>query len=431
MPVLLVQLIFPNVGNGVESTKGANLPHFRECAEEIKTDCIIAIKGIFPDGRVMEAKTTKRTKQADMVWGKNSRVVGPVDEWEFEGVTFENGTGKFFINSFLFPDGLTYCWPNEQCNSHVEQLNLYAQPSDLDSRKALVTLKGEAAKLRCPSNPNNCAIGVTWSFLNDIEFKISFALNKKFNPAVTAGRVQRVKVSKINNPTLDNKGLQQVDLTFTPLMLGHLLYDQPDKFVLDTSTHETDEPAVWIFGTNHASAWQLGFCGFHGGLVIVSNSNGTEIPIWNSENQSIDVKTRAAHFRPDGSIQKGYLEVRIPVEMAKCLWGIDLNDEVSGKFAITYPDSITPEILTVTGTVTGSDYLLISTGFHYSSPTIAIQMKNTKSDLAVPSDSSPAPTPIAQPVKSTKKSITCKKGSKIKKVTGTAPKCPAGYKKTA
>ena len=427
--MLLVQLIVPSVGSGAEVAKGADLPHLRECVGEVKSDCILSVKGIFPDGRVIEGKTTGRTRLTDWVWGKNSRVVGPMDEWEFEGVTFENGTGKFFINSFHFPDGITFCWPNEQCNSRVEQFNLYALPSDLDSRKAPVALKVQAAKIRCPNNPADCNIGANWSFLKDFQFQISFAFSSSFNPAVTLGRVKGITLAKIDNPILAGNQMQQVDLTFSPLLLGHLLYDQPDKFALDTSTHETDEPAIWVLSTKHAAAWQLGFCGFHGGLIIVSNSNGTQFPTWNIQNQSIEVVARAAHFRPDGTQQKGYLEVRIPIEMAKCLWGIDLNGEVYGNFSITYPDSDIPEVLTVTGSITGKDYLLVSTGFHYSAPTIAIQMKNTKSDLVALPDPSPTPAPIAQPVKKTKKSITCKKGAKLKKVSAVSPKCPTGYKK--
>jgi hypothetical protein len=37
----------------------------------------------------------------------------------------------------------------------------------------------------------------------------------------------------------------------------------------------------------------------------------------------------------------------------------------------------------------------------------------------------------AATAKISKKSITCKKGTKVKKLTATAPKCPAGYKKVA
>jgi hypothetical protein len=154
-------------------------------------------------------------------------------------------------------------------------------------------------------------------------------------------------------------------------------------------------------------------------LQVVSNAIGMGIPTWNIQNQSVDVWVKSPHIDVDGKPLKGYLEVRIPIEMAKCLWNIDLNGEISGKVSITYADSTTPEILTVTGTVTGKDYLMVSTGYHYSTPTIAIQVKSKNAAS------------IAAPAKISKKSITCKKGAKVKKLTAIAPKCPTGYKKVA
>lgn len=117
--------------------------------------------------------------------------------------------------------------------------------------------------------------------------------------------------------------------------------------------------------------------------------------------------------------------------MAKCLWNIDLKGEISGKVSITYADSTTPELLTVTGSVTGSDYLMVSTGYHYSAPTIAIQLSN-KQEVAVETPlKSQEEMPVAQPIKKVKKAISCKKGTKVKKVTAVAPKCPIGFKKVA
>ena len=118
--------------------------------------------------------------------------------------------------------------------------------------------------------------------------------------------------------------------------------------------------------------------------------------------------------------------------MAKCLWNVDLSGQIAGKVSITYTDSISPEVLTVTGSVNGSDYLIVSTGYHYSSPTIAIQIKNTKIEESVKPATEVPPTPMSQPAKIlAKNTFYCKKGSKVKKVTSLGTKCPAGYKKVA
>jgi len=416
---LLLSLFSLPPAVSAEVPKGAVLTPIRKCTAETKENCILSIRVKLPDGRIVDAKTTGRTSQVDWVWGVHSRVLGPIEEWEIEGVVFENGSGKFTVNSFYFPDGLTFCWTNGTCNSRVEQINIYANPSNQDTQKSALTLTGNSAKLQCPNSPTDCKIGVGWSFAKDIQFVISYAFSPLFNPAVTLGRVKGIKVEEIPNLDLYAKRLKQIDLTFTPIKMAHLLYSQPDIYALDTATHEDDQPAIWIHSTRHSTTGALGACGYLGGLSIVSNANGIDLPVWNSLTESIEVKVKAAHFLPDGTPQKGYLEVRIPIEMAKCLWNIDLNGEISGKVSITYADSTTPEILTVTGTVTGKDYLMVSTGYHYSTPTIAIQVKSKNAAS------------IAAPAKISKKSITCKKGAKVKKLTAIAPKCPAGYKRVA
>ncbi len=429
--LLCLQVLSPSAAQSAENPKGADLTPFRKCTVSENKNCILSVKAKLPNGKIIEANTTGRFEPVNWEWGKHSRVIGPLDEWEIEGVNFENGSGKFTINTFYFPDGLTFCWTSGVCNSRVEQINFYANPSNIDKYNAPVQLVGNASKLTCPSDPNNCKINVAWSFATDIEFTISYALGAQFNPAVTLGRVKGIKVETIPNLELVSKVMKQVDVTFSPIKMGHLLYNQPDIFALDTATHEDDQPAIWIHSTKHSTTGALGYCGFLGGLSIVSNANGIDLPLWNATNKTIDVNVRAAHFRPDGTPQKGYLEVRIPIEMAKCLWNVNLNGEISGMISITYANSITPELLTVTGTVTGNDYLMVSTGYHYSSPTIAIQLKN-KQDIAVETPiKSVEEKPAIAPIKSAKKSITCKKGTKSKKVTSIAPKCPAGYKKVA
>jgi hypothetical protein len=432
LSALLAPLFFSAPVFSAEVPKGAVLAPIRVCTPEIKDNCILSIKAKLPDGKIVVAAPTGRTIQIDWVWGVHSRVLGPIDEWELKGVVFENGNGKFTINSFYFPDGLTFCWTSGECNSKVEQINFYAGPSTFDSQKTPLMLTGNSAKLQCPNNPSDCKMGVSWSFEKDIEFVVSYAFSPLFNPAVTLGRVKGLKVEEVSNLDLYSKRLKQIDVTFKPIKMAHLLYNQPDIYVLDTATHEDDQPAIWIHSTRHSTTGALGTCGFLGGLSIVSNANGIDLPSWNSVTESIEVRVKAAHFLPDGTPQKGYLEVRIPIEMAKCLWGIDLNGEISGKVSISYADSSIPEVLTVTGTVAGKDYLMVSTGYHYSTPTIAIKLGNTTSKVLEETlDKSQATSKVVPEKASLRKYISCKKGIKIKKVTALKPKCPAGYRKVA
>ena len=64
--------------------------------------------------------------------------------------------------------------------------------------------------------------------------------------------------------------------------------------------------------------------------------------------------------------------------------------------------------------VKGGKIIIDVSGFEYSRPKLTIKMKPNYKPTSGKS--------------SAKKTITCKMGKTTKKVTGTAPKCPAGYK---
>ncbi len=408
-----------------QGTRGADIPRIRSCELEPSKTCIVSIKGIFPDGKVIQAKTTGRNRISDWSWGKNSKVVGPTDEWEFPGVQFENGNGKFLLTTFYFPDGLTFCWENGTCDSNQEQLNFYANPSDLDSYKPATKITGRKAELACPSDVNNCTFGAGWSFKSDVKFVIEFKFDNDFIPTITTGRVKQLKIG------YSQKDEKILVVEFVPLILEHIPYDKPDLWIFDEAFDKNDNPAIWIHGSRHSVAKSLGLCSIGGGLQVVSNAIGIGIPTWNSLNKSIDVWVKSPHLATDGKPLKGYLEVRIPINMAKCLWDIDLKGEISGKVSITYENSTIPELLTVTGTVAGNDYLMVSSGYHYSAPTITIQLENKQTDLSESPKKIAEAKPLTEPIKILKKSIICKKGTKVKKLTAIAPKCPTGYKKVA
>jgi hypothetical protein len=75
---------------------------------------------------------------------------------------------------------------------------------------------------------------------------------------------------------------------------------------------------------------------------------------------------------------------------------------------------------------------LNANNFSFSSPTLKIKLNQAQAATPAtqPATTSPATTPATTATAATKKStITCVKGKTTKKVTGTKPTCPAGYKK--
>lgn len=163
---------------------------------------------------------------------------------------------------------------------------------------------------------------------------------------------------------------------------------------------------------------------------------------WDSKARQLVVNVAAPHFYPDGSVVDGWLELKIRGRLAREWWGISPSEATGyAKVEVVYKDG-TAKTATVTAKyITDKDWIdLRAYGFTYSSPAIKISMERpeaiqpvaTQTPTPKPSSTASAqatPTTIKPtPVAAAKKTITCIKGKVTKKVTGTKPKCPSGYK---
>jgi len=120
---------------------------------------------------------------------------------------------------------------------------------------------------------------------------------------------------------------------------------------------------------------------------------------------------------------RGSYDLVLRSDAARCLYGFS-NAPIEAVVSVTYGDK--EENISTTSTGERNGWLFISAkNFTYSNPTIEVAISQPK----------PMPT-VAQPPtsmekQSVKKSITCVKGTAVKKVTGKSPKCPKGFKKRA
>jgi hypothetical protein len=227
-----------------------------------------------------------------------------------------------------------------------------------------------------------------------------------------------------NMPSFHSVPTKEMTVQLTNLSYGATLTSEsiPDWKVQPSAHFETDTPVLWIFGQRNSITSQLGSCSTAGGVILTSNAPNTTDPTWDDQNQSINVRINAPHLKSNGDLNVGYLEIRIPRVMAQCMWHTDLAEAVSAKIDVTYDDGGTPSVVAVAGKIDGSDYVVITSGFHYSSPKLSIKLRNMPGAQV---SSTPAPTAVAAvPAKTT---IICVKGKIIKKVAGTSPKCPAGF----
>jgi hypothetical protein len=132
-------------------------------------------------------------------------------------------------------------------------------------------------------------------------------------------------------------------------------------------------------------------------------------PDFNSNEQSLDYKVAAPHYLPNGDEFKGTYTLSIRSDVARCLYGFT-SAPISAKVSVV-SSSGTSSIATTTLQEKDGWLTLMANGFTFSSPTIRVKLTQDKA------------------VAKKKLTISCIKGKVTKKVTGTSPKCPSGYKK--
>lgn len=165
----------------------------------------------------------------------------------------------------------------------------------------------------------------------------------------------------------------------------------------------------------------FGVEGTSGNMYVGSNGVcSLSTPTWDPTAKSFSWTTAAPHFAPDGTtVNRGFYKAVIPFKDAALLWG--LTNPADAATALTV--SISTEAggssaaIAVVSAKNGNIIIDVS-GFEYSKPRLTIMMKkgykasNKKiSSLAAP-----------------KYTITCARGATTKKVKGTKPVCPKGYK---
>ena len=165
----------------------------------------------------------------------------------------------------------------------------------------------------------------------------------------------------------------------------------------------------------------FGVEGTSGNMYVGSNGVcSLSTPTWDPTAKSFSWTTAAPHFAPDGTtVNRGFYKAVIPFKDAALLWG--LTNPADAATALTV--SISTEAggssaaIAVVSAKNGNIIIDVS-GFEYSKPRLTIKMKkgykasNKKiSSLAAP-----------------KYTITCARGATTKKVKGTKPVCPKGYK---
>ena len=322
---------------------------------------------------------------------------GNYEEWTFPKADGTSASsGDLVVNSDFQPYKATWCWTAASCSSNREEYTVY-----------LTSSRG----------PN------TWKGNEDISFVVTIRAPKTFEFGEVSGSARNTTVVYGKDlPDFKGVPMREIIATFSPIatarsnqLAGSAPEEKAYGFTYDANLN--------IFGMNNDITQYLGPCAKLGGVQVVSNAMHSVDPVWDPATETIKVRLETPHLAPNGDLNLGYLEIRVPRRSAICMWGLDLDGSIKASVSITYDDGSVPSVATVIGKRVENDYLIITSGFHFSSPNLAIKITQS---AATPS---PSPTPTAKVVAAPKKKITisCSKGKTIKKVTGFTPSCPKGY----
>jgi hypothetical protein len=134
-------------------------------------------------------------------------------------------------------------------------------------------------------------------------------------------------------------------------------------------------------------------------------------PTYDKANGTLDYKVASPHFESSGKVALGTYDLVIRSSVARCIYGFS-NAPISATISIVGESGEQKVATTVINERNGFLYLSAK-GFTFSAPTVRVKLSQEATTK-----------PVA-----TKSTITCVKGKVSKKVTGSNPKCPSGYKK--
>lgn len=150
---------------------------------------------------------------------------------------------------------------------------------------------------------------------------------------------------------------------------------------------------------------------------------------------TLNYRVAGLHHQADGvTLTRGTYDLAIRTEIARCVYGFS-NAPIQASISVIGSDGQEQSIATESVREDAKrEWLFLSAqNFTFSSPVIKVKLTQEKTlTPAKPTNSSAsaASTTVAPAAKKdSTKSISCVKGKLVRKISGTNPKCPAGFKK--
>ncbi len=165
----------------------------------------------------------------------------------------------------------------------------------------------------------------------------------------------------------------------------------------------------------------FGIDGTTGNLYVGSNGVcSLSTPTWDATNKIFSWEASAPHFAADGqTVNQGFYKAVIPFKDAALLFGLTNPADATTALTVslsTQAGGTTSAISVISAK--NNNIIIDVSGFNYSRPKLSIKLKKGYKPSKAKIASLPQP----------KVTVTCALGASTKKVTGTKPVCPKGFK---
>ena len=203
-------------------------------------------------------------------------------------------------------------------------------------------------------------------------------------------------------------------------------------YVNDTATALLGTWTLRTLNSNETEGADKCFTNSTNGVTGIVTTNATQYsggpPTFNKATGALEYSVSAPHYTPQNEEFTGTYDLLMRSDVARCVYGFS-SAPIRASLSIV-DDKGNAKVATETLKESNGWLSLSATGFTYSSPTVRVKLEQDAAPVVKAAEVKPAEVKPAQPKSpvTSKYSIYCSKGKSLKKVTGTNPKRPKGYK---
>ena len=104
-----------------------------------------------------------------------------------------------------------------------------------------------------------------------------------------------------------------------------------------------------------------------------------DIPYWNSTTQTVEFTVASPHYRPNGEVAKGFYEMQLNEEVARCLWGTRVTPQ-NVSFSL-FDDEGETKVAVATVAVRNGAVIFRASGYTYSITKLQVSLKKSLSRI--------------------------------------------------